>query len=59
MFGVGFQEKIEGINDGHLRHQIHFDGKFPGLFGEHGARQVISLGVLLPIQEMRARFDFE
>ena len=56
---VGLQEEIEGIDDGQVRHQIHFHYEFLDGIGEDGARQVIALRVLLPVQEVRLGFDVQ
>ncbi len=58
-FRVGFQEKVEGIDDGHLRDQIQLDGKVAHAFREHHASQVIALRVLLPVEEVRLRLDLQ
>ena len=52
IFGVGLQEKIERIEHRHLGDQVDFNAQLVSLFREHQARQVIALGVLLPVDEM-------
>ena len=54
-FGVGFQEEIERIEYRHLGDQVDFDAQFVSFFRKHQTRQVIALGVLLPIDEVLFR----
>ena len=55
MLGVRFEKEVEGIEHRHLRDQIDFNPKLARLVGEHQARQIIRLRVLLPVEEMRLR----
>ena len=57
--GIGLEEKVEGIEDGHLRQQIDFDTQLFGFFRKHQPRQVIALGVLLPVDEVLLGRDFQ
>ena len=50
--GFRLQEKVEGIQHRHFRHEIHFDGKLTRLFGKDQPGQVIRLRILLPVDEM-------
>ncbi len=45
-------EEIEGIVDGHVGDQIHFDLEFAHRFGKHEAGQPVAVGVLLVIDEV-------
>ncbi len=59
VLGVGLEEEVERIEHSHLGDQIDFDAKLVGLFREDQARQVIALRVLLPVDEMVFRQDFQ
>jgi hypothetical protein len=54
---VGFQEKIERVNNRHLGDEANFDAKFPRRLRENQARKVIRLRVLLPVDEMLGRLN--
>ena len=58
-FGVRLKEEIEGVDDRHFGHQIHLNPELTGFFREDEARQVVALRVLLPVDEMRFRADFQ
>ena len=57
--GMRFEEEVERIDHRHLGHQIDLETEFAGLFREDQAGQVVALRVLLPIDEMRLRRDFQ
>ncbi|CDF96513.1 hypothetical protein BN844_4972 [Pseudomonas sp. SHC52] len=59
LFGVGFEEKIERIEHRHFRQQIDLDPQFFGFLGEYQARQVIALGILLPVDEVLLRRNLQ
>ena len=52
MFGGRLEEEIERIVDGHFGHQVHLDAELVDPFGEREARDVVALGILLPVQEV-------
>ena len=54
-----FEEEIERVEDGHFGDEIDFDGEFGRGFGEDEAGEVIRLGVLLPVEEVLVRGDFQ
>ena len=54
---MGFQEKIEGIDNRHLGDEVDFDAKLARSFGKYQACEVVRLGVLLPIDKMLGRFN--
>ena len=56
---VRFEEEIEGIDDGHFRHQIDGHGERFYLFGKDQPREIVPVGILLPVQEMIPRFDLQ
>ena len=57
ILGVGFQEKIERVNNRHLGDEVDFDAKFPRRLRENQARKVIRLRILLPVDEMLGRLN--
>ncbi len=59
ILGVGFEKEIEGIEDRHFRDQIHFHEKLAGGFGEDQASEIVGLRILLPVDEVVFRLDFE
>jgi hypothetical protein len=42
-FGLGLQEEVEGVDDGHVGHEVHGDGEFAQLFWENDAGLEIAL----------------
>ena len=54
---MGFQEKIERVNNRHLGDKADFDAKFPGRLRENQARKVIRLRILLPVDKMLGRLN--
>ena len=55
----GLQEEIEWILDRHLDHQIDLDIQPLHRLGKHQPRKVVGLRILLPIDEMVRRPDFQ
>ena len=56
---VRLEEEIEGIEHRHLGDQVHLDAQLARLLREHEAREVVSLRVLLPVDEMLCRRDLQ
>ena len=56
---VRCEEEIERVEHRHLDDQINFDSKLAGRFRKYQSRQVVRLGVLLPIDEMLRRAHLE
>ncbi len=54
---VRLEEEIEGIEHRHLGDEIHLDAQLPRLFGESESREIVGLGVLLPVDEVLGRLD--
>ena len=54
---MGFQEKIERVNNRHLGDKADFDAKFPRRLRENQARKVIRLRILLPVDKMLGRLN--
>ena len=54
-----FHEEVEGIDNRHLRDQIHFDGEVFGRLRKDQPSQPIAVRVLLPIDEVPLRLNFE
>ena len=50
--GIRFQEKIKGVINRHLGHQVDCDFKVFGFLRKHQSRQIIGEWVLLPIEKM-------
>ena len=59
LLGVGLEEEVERVVDGHLDHQVHRDLELGGLFGKHQTRLVVGKRVLLPVDEVARRLDLE
>ncbi len=55
MFVALLQEKIEGIDNRHVGYQIDLDFKPARGFRKHQPRDVIAVGVLLPVDEVLFR----
>lgn len=51
--GLGFEEEIEGVVDGHFDDEVHLDVEARQGLGENETGKVVGLGVLLPIGEGR------
>ena len=58
-FGVGFEEEIEGIVDGHFGDEVDLDLEGAGFFREDEPGEVIGLRVLLPVEEVFCGGDAE
>jgi hypothetical protein len=58
-FGLGLDEEVERVDGGHLGDEIDREANFLARLREDEAREVVAVGVLLPIQEMRLRLDLE
>ncbi|MCY1528932.1 hypothetical protein D9M68_640550 [compost metagenome] len=54
LLGVGLEEEVEGVEHRHLGDQVDLHLHLAGLFREDQARQVVALGVLLPVDEVLA-----
>ncbi len=52
-----FQKKVERVDHRHLGDEIDFDAKFARSLGKDQAREVVRLGILLPVDEMLGRFN--
>ena len=52
------EEEIEGIEYRHLGDQPDFEAQFPRWIRKHHACEVVRLGILLPVDEMRGRRRF-
>src|SRR5207249_8819391 len=55
-FCVGFQEKIERVDDRHVGNETDFEREFPCRTGKNEPRQKIAVRVLLPVDEVVFRF---
>ena len=58
-FGVGFEEEVEGIVDGHFGDEVDLDFERAGFFREDETGEVIGLRVLLPVEEVFGWGDAE
>ena len=59
MFGPILDKEIEGIDHGHVCQEIDGQVDFPGRFREGQARDKIAVGILLPMNEVLLRPDFQ
>ena len=57
--GRGFEEEVERIDDRHVGHQVDRDLEQVGLLGKYQPGEVISLRILLPVDEMLGRGDLQ
>ena len=57
--GVRLEEEVERIEHRHLGDQVHFDAQLLGLLREDVARKVVSLRILLPVDEVIGRRDLQ
>ncbi len=57
--GVGLEEEVERIDHRQVGDEIDGDFEPGGLLGEHQARQMIALRVLLPVDEVVLGLDLE
>ena len=55
--GIGLEEEVERVVDGHVGHQVDRDLELGRLVGKHQPRQVVGERVLLPIDEMAFGLD--
>jgi hypothetical protein len=55
--GLGLEEEVERIDHRHVGDQVDHDLEAVGLLREDEARQVIALGILLPVDEMLFGLD--
>ncbi len=56
---VGLEKEIERVEDRHFSDKIDFDTEFRGFFREYQTRQIVALGILLPVGEMLFGQHFE
>ena len=56
---VRLEEEVERIEHRHLGDQVHLDAQLVGLLREHEPREVVSLRVLLPVDEVLGRRDLQ
>ena len=54
VLGGRLQEEVEGVVHRHLGHQVDLDPELPHHVGEDEPRQVVALGILLPVDEVLA-----
>ena len=58
-FGIGFEEEVERVVDGHFRDEVDLDLEGAGFFREDETGEVIGLGVLLPVEDVFGWGDAE
>ena len=56
---VRLEEEVERIEHRHLGDQVHLDAQLRRLLREHEAREVVSLRILLPVDEVLVRRDLQ
>ena len=59
VFCSRLQKEVERIENRHFRDQVHLDEKLRRGFGEDQARQIVSLWILLPVDEVVCRVDLQ
>ena len=59
ILGTGFEEEIERVVHRHLRHEVDLDRESARGLRKDEPAQVVALRVLLPVDEMTRRLDFE
>jgi hypothetical protein len=59
LLGVRLEEEVERIEHRHLGDQVDLDAELVCLLGEYEPAEVVSLRILLPVDEMLGRSDFE
>ena len=59
MLGPVLDEKVEGIDHRHVGEQIDGDGYLPRGFRKRHPRNEVAIGILLPMNEVFVRFDFQ
>ena len=57
--GRGLEEEVEWVDDRHIGHQVDRDVEQVGLLGKDQPGQVVSLRILLPVDEMLGRRDLQ
>ena len=57
LFRILFDEEVERVDRRQVGNQIDGDDEFTRRFREDQPREVIAIGVLLPVQKVRTRFD--
>ena len=55
LLGVLLDEKVEGVDDGHVRHQVDRELQGAGLFRKDETADVVAVRVLLPIDKVFLR----
>ena len=55
----GLEEEVEGVERGQLGDHLDLDAEPARRGPEHGAGQVVAVGVLLPVEEVVGRVDAE
>jgi hypothetical protein len=58
-FGIFFDKEIERIDDHHIGQKIDLNTEMIDRIGKHQPRQPIAMRILLPIQEVVFRADFQ
>ncbi len=58
-FGRRFEKEVERIEDRQLGGQVDVDQQLSRLVGEHESREVVAVGVLLPVDEVSLRRDLQ
>ena len=58
-FGFWFKEKVKRVQRDHVHHHVHRDLEFTRRLGEHQTGLVVRKRVLLPVDEMLCRLDFQ
>ena len=57
--GAVFDEKVERVVDGHIRHDVDLDLEFTHRVGKYHPRQPVAVGVLLVVDEMPLGRDLQ
>ena len=57
--GLGLEEEIERVDHRHVGDEIDLDEELRHLLGEHEAREVVAVRILLPVQEVGLRLDLQ
>ena len=52
-----FDKEVEGVDGYHLGYHFDVDGQAPGGIVKYDAREVIAVGILLPVDEMTSGLD--
>ena len=56
---LGFEKEVERVEHRHLGDEVDVDDELPRPLREDEAREVVSLRVLLPVEEVQLRRDDE